>query len=165
MDIDDALTQLEQSRLFCAWSKQHRGAYLAHLFCMIEGDERTWQVGYAHDGLITVFVLGDGIEALPADKPFGGPGSTVPRLDRAQVKLGLDAALGAAAALQEKKYPANRPFKTIVILQIIDGRVVYNITYVTASFKTLNIRVAADDGRIVSDQLVSFFSVDNGTSK
>lgn len=165
MDVDDVLDSLEQSRTFSAWSLQHPKAYLAHLFCMIEDGERTWQVGYAHDGLITVFVLGETIEELPADKPFRKPGTPVPKLDLARVEISLDSALDAAAALQGEKYPADRPFKTIVILQAIDGRVVYNITYVTRSFKTLNIRIAADGGKIVSDQLVSFFSIDKGTPK
>lgn len=162
MDINDVINQLEQSELFSTWSMQHPGAYLAHLFCMIDGNVRMWQVGFANEGLITVFTVGKTIEVLPADKPFATQGSTVPPLDRQAVKIELASALHAAAKLQEEKYPADRPFKTIAILQTINDRVVYNITYVTPSFKTLNIRVAADDGTIIADRLVSLFSIDDG---
>lgn len=160
MDVLDMIQRLLDSSEFSAWSTAHPKAYLAHVFCMVEKEGRSWQVGFVDDGLVTVFEMGQNIKQLPADKPFTEPGKIVPKLDKFAIKLDLDAALEKASALQQEKYPADKPFKTIVILQCIDDRVVYNITYVTQSFKTLNIRVAAENGSIVSDKLVSFFEMD-----
>lgn len=157
MDVLDTIHRLRDSAEFSVWAAAHPKAYLAHIFCMVEKEGRFWQVGFVDDGLVTVFEMGKEIKQLPADKPFTKPGDTVPKLDESAIKLDLDAALGKASEVQQEKYPAGKPFKTIVILQCIDDRVVYNITYVTQSFKTLNIRVAAEDGEIVSDNLVSFF--------
>ena len=157
MDVFDIIGRLEKSEEFSAWSKAHSDAYLAHIFCMVEKNEKSWQIGYVDKELVIVFEMGEKIKQLPADKPFVKPGKFVPKLDQSTIKLDVNDALGKASALQQEKYPADKPCKIIIILQNVGQRTIYNITYVTQSFKTLNIRVAADNGEIVSDKLVSFF--------
>ena len=81
------------------------------------------------------------------------------------VKLDISDALGKANLLQKEKYSVHNPVKIIVILQTIPEGTVYNITYITQSFKTLNIKVSAITGDIVADKLLSIFDFKGGEGK
>ncbi|MBW3022928.1 hypothetical protein KY308_02405, partial [Candidatus Woesearchaeota archaeon] len=54
-----------------------------------------------------------------------------------------------------EKYKTHIPIKRIAILQHLPIGQVWNITYVTQSFNTLNIKINAETKEIVSDKLVS----------
>ncbi len=167
MLITQLLAKLEASDAFRSWRKTNPDACLAHLFCMVEKDATSWQMGY-YDGktdMIASFdIEGDRITARPPEAVFKKDGLKVKELKQDQIKVDLDDALATAKELQERKYPLEKPIKKIVVLQTLAIGQVYNITYVTKSFKTLNIKVSSETGKVIEDQLAAIFSLDKKAS-
>ena len=76
-----------------------------------------------------------------------------------KVKITFDNAIAKASEFQSKNFPKDRGVKTITILQNIpDLGNVWNITYVTEAFNTLNIKIDASTGKVLEHNLVSVFS-------
>ena len=72
-----------------------------------------------------------------------------------KVKIDYENALKTASELQKEKYKTEIPFKQITILQNIDEGQVWNFTFITQAFKTLNIKIDAKTGEIVKDELIN----------
>ena len=158
MDITQALKRLHSDKQFKDWHRKNHDSYLSHVFLMTGEGEEAVQIGYhnSKSDLVTTFEISDPIVINPAEKAFKKPGSDVYRIDLSLVKIDLAHALEQASRLQKDKYPKEMPLKRIVILQKLDQYgLVYNITFVTASFKTLNIKIDAGSGSTVYDNIVS----------
>lgn len=168
MLIKDLLSKLEASEPFKSWQKSNPDACLAHLFCMVEKDASSWQAGY-HDtkmDTITSFDIdGDTVTIRPPESIFKKEGMNVKELEREKIMVDLDDVLATAKELQERKYPSEKPIKRIIVLQTFTVGPVYNVTYVTKSFKTLNMKISSETGKVVEDQLAAIFSFDNGEKK
>ena len=158
MEVQDVLQRLEQSDVFKKWKTQSAASFLSTMFAVDEGKEKVWQVGYydPQADMMTTFLM----ESDIAEKVFKTQEMGVQPLELHNVLIDADAALASAAALQQKKYPGELSVKRIIILQHLDMGQVYNITYVTRSFKTLNIKVDAKTGAVVQDHLVSLVQFD-----
>lgn len=157
MEVKDVLKRLERNRVFTAWRQKNPGAILSTLFTVDGGAERRWQAGLydSKSDTVTTFVVDKEITQTPPEKVLKMEGASVKELFLARVNIDADAALAAAEALQKQKYRAEMPIKRIVILQNLELGQVYNITYVTRSFKTLNMKVDAATGAIVQNSLIS----------
>ena len=62
--------------------------------------------------------------------------------------------------IQKEKYPFLIPLKKITILQKLDIGQLWNITYITSSFKTLNIKVDSETGNILKHGMMDVFKVE-----
>ncbi len=168
MQITGLLSTLEASAAYTAWRKANPDAYLAHLFCLVESDVTTWQVGYYDkktDAITSFDITADGIKEYPPQEVYKKDGATVKELKRDSIKIEMDNALDTAKELQQRKYPAELPIKRIMVLQTLALGQVYNITYVTQGFKTLNIKINSETGKIVDEQLAPIFSFDKDEAK
>ena len=164
-DVKSALEKLESSDEYAAWKASHDDAYLTHVFAMLEDESILWQVGYfdTADNLIYSFEVADEIRLNDPEPPFGPEGTVVEKIDLEDVKVPFADALEIVSGLQHKKYAAHKPLKKIIILQVIkDFGLVYNVTYVTETFKTLNIKIDANSGNVVEDKLVEIFKMSQG---
>ena len=76
-----------------------------------------------------------------------------------KVKLTFDTAIEKANEFQQKNFPKDNCIKTIAILQNIHqfGNI-WNITYITESFNTLNMKINAENGNVLEHNLSSVFS-------
>ena len=63
--------------------------------------------------------------------------------------------------LQKKEYSVHAPAKKIVIIQSLDIGQVWNITFLTKTFKTLNVKIDSQDGSISAHGLIDFFKVES----
>ena len=162
MHITDVLETLHAADTFTAWKKEHTHHFLAHIFKMLDKENHeSWQVGYYNPesgSILSFLVEGDNVSALEESEPFKKPGTSIKELNMEDVQIDHGEAISIANKTQKESYPQDQPVKTFFILQHIEGKTVYNITYFTATFKTLNIRVSAQDGRIVKEELNQFFS-------
>ncbi|MBD3313624.1 hypothetical protein GF345_04235 [Candidatus Woesearchaeota archaeon] len=150
---------LEASSAFSEWRKDNPEPYLCHIFFILKKDSDQCQIGYydKEKDLITSFdVEGEDASLHSTEKPFKPEGMKVNKTDISKVNIDFKEAIAIVEDLQKTKYPAEMPVEIIAILQNIDGiGIVYNITHVTKSFKTLNVKVSADNGDIMDEQLVS----------
>ncbi len=168
MKIQSIVQDIENHKEFQAWHKQHATCFLAHVFMMIDKKGMTWQLGYCDgagsgDEMITTVTLAEDMLTISKpEKAFKKPGSTIKALKMGEVQTDVPDVLTMLHDLQHKKYPAELPVKKIVVLQNIAEGQVYNVTYVTQTMKTLNIKVDAGSGKVVSEKLEEVFSFDKG---
>lgn len=165
MDFRTALKKLKNSSEFKKWFSKNKKSYLTYAFTMIENSEKSdWQVGYYDKKLdkVTVFTINNEIEINPEQDIFKKPGTAVKKVNLKDVKFGLDKILKKAQAIKEKKYPKELVTKTIAILQNIDLGQLWNITLVTSSLNTINIKIDAKTGKTIKHELVSLFQFKAG---
>jgi predicted RNA-binding protein len=155
MQIKDIFSKAQNSAEFKKWHAENADGYLTHLFFMDEGKGTDlYDVGYYSvkaKKMASFEVTDSGVCLKDFSEPYREPGKRVKKLDLEKVKITPEQAREAAKKLQEEKYPRSKPVKLIIILQNLEAGQVWNITYVTQQFETLNIKVDAETGKIVSD--------------
>ncbi len=152
MDIHELLEKVHNSNEFKQYQKKNPNAYLVHLFFMTGNGI---DVGYynAETDLLAAFNTKDEVKKVVEEKPFK-QSTTIHELDLKKVKLNFDDAFDIAIQCQKEKYKNEQVNKEIVILQELDDcGLIYNITFITESFKTLNIKIDAQTKDIVSQNL------------
>jgi hypothetical protein len=157
MQIKDMIKKLETSKEFKAWRRKHKSEYLVHIFKMVDqANKDSWQVGYYNKAKdqITTCLIDTNIQIVPETEIFRKEKHVIKKLDLSKIKVDFKQALNTAVELQKDKYPNEPPVKIIAILQNLDKQL-WNITFVTASFKTLNIKINAQSKYIESDDLAS----------
>jgi hypothetical protein len=156
MEWKELIDKVESSETFKSWKKENPDFYLVHLFFMTKQNP---QVGYysAKIDRIVIFEVNGSVVLSPASEVFKEK-KTIMKLDIAKVIIDKTQAVGKAIELRNTKYPKDSPMNEITLLQMIDKKPVWNITYFTMSFKTLNIKVSAIDGEIFSDDLSNLIS-------
>jgi hypothetical protein len=162
MEFKEALKKLESSDVYKKWRSDDFDSYLTHAFTMIDSSvKEEWQIGYYNvdNDAVTTFSISDSVSKNPEAEVFKDEKKILP-LDKTKVKLTVKDALEKAEKIQKEKYSAHSPFKKVVILQNLDVGQVWNITYITNSFKTLNMKIDAETGEIKKDELIEFFRVE-----
>lgn len=148
MFIKDQLKTLESSPQFKAWKKKKDSsqAYLSHIFSLMNNP---LEIGFYHPDshTVTSFDLGT-FEEKPHQEVFTKD-PMIPELKMDKVSVDLEDALEIARAHQKKEYPHDSIAKEIAILQCLDKEPLYNITFVTTTLKTMNIRVDAHTKKIL----------------
>ncbi len=167
MIVKHAVENLKANKKFQEWKKSHEDWFLTHVLIMIEPEqEHKYDIGFygKKEGLMTTFLIDKECKSLELNKDqkvFKDPEHEIQPLDMEKVTTSYEVALELAGDLQKTKYPTHQPIKEVVLLQNIKEGQVWNITFVTKTFKTLNIKVDAEKNEIISDKLVDVFHVDN----
>jgi hypothetical protein len=163
MQIKKVVEELTNSKEFRLWKEDNKESYLAHLFRMMdEPNEGIWQLGYYNpkEDKITTFIFeNEGIKIVPPSDIFKKPDTELNALDIESVSIDWMTALENASEFREKEYRNEWPVKSFFILQSITEGVIYNLTLVTKTFNTLNIKVSAKTGKIISSKLTSLFEI------
>ena len=158
MEIKDVLKRLEQNKEFKEWKKKNKYSFLAHVFKMLDdANIDDWQIGYYNkDDTITTFIITPSdIKIAETENIFKKPEAKIKKLDKEKIKIDITEALQTAEKIQVTEYKAETPFKIITILQTLDIGQVYNITYVTQSFKILNLKIDSSNGKVLKKSLNS----------
>jgi len=144
--------------------KKDRIDYLAHFFVMLDKNfERTgnWQAGFYNkkDDLIIVFeIMQDGGIGVSESKPLKKKEHVVGELKMEGIEIGFDEALEKLNQFQKEKYPGNSAVKVVVLLQNFDNSPIWNLTVVTSTYNTLNVKLHAKTGEIIDHNLDSLLS-------
>ena len=165
MRFKEIISKVQSSKEFKKWYAEHDSAFLAHLFFTDDGTGQiTYDVGYylPLTEKMASFEVEPDKEASLKDisDVFKKPGAEIKPIDIENIKISSKDALDKAQELQQKKYPNSKPFKRIVILQNLDVGQVWNITYVTQTFETLNIKINAHTGKVTEDKIHKIFEFD-----
>ncbi|MFH0977916.1 MAG: hypothetical protein V1837_01305 [Candidatus Woesearchaeota archaeon] len=156
---------LEGSKEFKGWKAKHKQWFLSHIFTLDEGES---QIGFADlkgEKITTFLVKGGKTTIEQTDEIFKEPEKKLLELDLDKVKISQKKALENASELQQKEHSKHSVIKKIIILQNLEIGQVYNITFVTNTFHTLNIKVDAQSGEIVEEKLSSIFDMAQEQSK
>lgn len=162
MDLKIALKMLEGSSDFRRWQKKNRHNFFSYAFNIPQEMNNQWQLGYydkKKDKITTFVVDKDSISIRPDDEVFKKEEAKIGRIDLGNVRLTFDSALEKADEFQARNFPGNNSIKTIAILQNMpEFGNIWNITYITGSFNTLNMKIDASTGRILEHNFASILS-------
>ncbi|MEM4247241.1 MAG: hypothetical protein QXR48_03355 [Candidatus Woesearchaeota archaeon] len=152
MELKEVLSMIEKSNEFSEWRKTHEKAYLAHAFVMMdEANKDVWQIGYydAEKSLMSTFVVApDKIAIIPDQEVFKAR-QKILELKPEEVRLSVKEAMEKAEKTRNEKFKNELPAKTFFIIQDIEEHgPVFNITYFTQTFKTINIKLSTKNGKI-----------------
>jgi hypothetical protein len=156
MEILNLIKRLEESPEFKDWIEKNKGSFLAHIFKMLDdANQDDWQVGYYNkDDTITTFILTPNeIKVAQTENIFKKPDAKIEKLQKEKIKVDITLALQTAEKIQATEYKNEIPYKIITILQKLDMGQVYNITYITQSFKVLNFRIDSSSGKVLKKSL------------
>ena len=160
----DALKILEKSSEFKNWKKKNPETYLSYGFYVIENTDVNWKIGYydTKKDKLTSFDVGSKIKIEPDEEVFKEKEKKVEKLNLSEVKLDLGDAISIAQQLQEEEFATEKPTRIIAILQKIDTRQVWNITYLTQNFNTLNFKIKTETGRVLEKKLTPLMEFRKG---
>ena len=68
-----------------------------------------------------------------------------------EAKIGLTDALTKVNLTLKEKHPGNPPQKYIIILQMLEGKLTWNVTILTETFKVINIKIDCTSGKVLKD--------------
>ena len=161
--IKKIIEELEKSKIFADFRGKNNEAYLAHAFFLLdEINKDVVQVGYFNKASdkITTFVFEKGrISRNPEAEVFKEQKTVIKRLEISKVKIELKEAIAIADELRGKKYPQEIATKKMVILQHLPIGQVWNVTYLLANFKTLNIKIDSANGSVLEESLSSLIEL------
>lgn len=135
MELKEAVAMNEEDPRFADWKREHFDYFFANGFYMEDG---SWQLGYS-DGEKVVTFSDAGISE--PQEVVKRPGEKVVGMDVSLVTLTLDEAKVKYQEVVDEHYGKEPVLKTIIIVQVIDGEVLYNITGMTQTLNTINVRV------------------------
>jgi len=155
MDFHEVLAKLTNHTIFKDWNKGHKESFLAHGFMMLDEENKDiWQIGFYNpeSSKMTTFIVGKTIEHT-AEQEVLESGAPIEKLPVEEVKVLPEKALALAKDLLKKEFAKEIPIKEFFIIQHIDKQTMFNITYFTQSFKTVNIKIDARSGEVVSKNI------------
>ncbi|MEK6869675.1 MAG: hypothetical protein AABX74_05565, partial [Nanoarchaeota archaeon] len=137
--------------------------FFSYSLVTIENNEISpWQIGFydkAADKITTFVIEKDEIAVQKEEDVFKKPGMEVKPIEMEKAKLKFDEIIKKAEKFKKEEYPKEAISKTIAILQNIeDYGTIWNITFVTDSFKTLNMKINPQNGEIMHHNLDSLMS-------
>lgn len=159
LNLKDSLEQVKNSPQFKNWLKENPKSHLCNFFKIADPknlDEANWQIDFYNpekDRITSFMAEEDRISILESDsKIFKKKKTKVEELKLENVKINLNKALNIINKLKNKKYSNENINKIIIILQKIKIPI-WSITYLTTSFNILNVRIDAESGKIIKENL------------
>ena len=156
LTFKESLKKLENSKEFKEFMKKNENVFLCNGFVILENGVGDWQIDFYDDlnDKLMSFTLKGKIMKRESEA-FKNEKIKISELDAEKVKIELKNALDNIKELMDKKYSNESVTKTIVILQNYKKKNIWNITHITTSFKTLNVKLNAENGKIISEDLKS----------
>ena len=137
----------------------------AFLICELNNLEKTdWQIDFYDEkkDTITSYVVGEKIEVSENSKIFKEEGKTIEELKLEKLKVDIKDALRKCEIIL--KQHEEKETQVIIILQNDKG-IKWNISYVTQKFNLINIKIDAETGELVNQNIISMLSwgkIDDG---
>ena len=160
MELNQALDKLKQSKEF---KDMNKDTFFSYALIMQENNQTgKWQLGFYNkstDKMITFVVDNNEIKTEKEEEIFKKPETQVNEVDLKKTKIAYIEILKKAEEFQKKEYPKELVSKTIAILQNLEEfGTIWNITYVTLTFNTLNMKINPENGKIINHKLESLMS-------
>lgn len=153
MDFRQAISAVEESEAFKQWRPSHPDAFLAHAFAVKEPEH--WEIGYYDEKVMSIFSIEKEVKCSETNEVLRTAHDIMP-LDSA--KVGSDEqALERAGQIARENYPQEQVQKTFFVIQQLPSGPVFNITFFTKSFKTINIKLSAADYSLLKQSIDKLF--------
>ena len=153
-EVDETVEKVTSSQAYRKWDKKDN--YLVSLFFL----DDIWNVDFYSKSSkrITTFKVNSKVEKSQEEKIFQSEEKDLEELNLNEVKVKLSEALVIVELIKESKAPEESITKMIIILQ--QNKVpAWNITYVTSAFNILNVKINANNKKVISENFSSIFSL------
>lgn len=151
MEIIKLVYGVESGEIFKKWKEDHNGAFLASIFGMTGDEDLT--ANYYDKGKDKMYSFSCKSPSEPIEQDFVKTGDEILPIKVETIKLPLEEALKKAFGVAEKNYSEQRLVRTVFALQVLSGKQVWNITFITADYKTINIRIDCISGEVISHNM------------
>ena len=171
--VSSLVGDVEKTSEFSEWRKSNANAFLSSMFCMAAEAEQLagapeWLLSYYDpaDDTFTTFSTLSGQKATK-EQAFK-KGRALPQLNIKSVKIEIKGCIKLAEGVRSRKYKGESPTRIIAILQPLTPselaasgsnignekiKIVWNLTYITASYNVLNIKIDAETGKVLADSI------------
>ena len=157
MQPKEIVEKVEKSAPFLLFKETHKNSFLASLFSMFDQNEpERWLVGYVDPSgnKYFTFVLDKG-QCDYKDENEAHENIALLDLEKVHVKL-FDAIILARETLAKKT--GEKTTKTIAVLQTLDQKETWNISFMTANFNVFNVKIDAAERNLLSENYGGMFS-------
>lgn len=162
MELREALSALQHHQTFTNWKTKHRSAFFSHAFKMFQDEHKEWQLGFyekAKKKITTFIITPQSVKMRPEEDAFRKDEGDIKEAKFPNSALTLEDVIVRANLFQQQNYPKDKSVKIISIFQNLPAYgTVWNITYVTQAFNTLNMKIDPISGKILDHAFSSIFS-------
>lgn len=163
MELKETLEKLNESKEFREWKQKNPDSFFSYALKILEENtEQPWSLGFyrkSTDKVVT-FIVDEKIDMQEEEEIFKKPDTKVNLIETEKAKMPFSDILEKAKAFTDKTYPNELIKKTIAILQNLEKYgTVWNITHITHSFNTINIKADAEDGSILYNNIESIMGL------
>ncbi len=148
---------LEEYKTFI---KSNPEAYLVHVFFMTNSNP---QIGFYSRSTkkVSTFDINsmDHSVIVHEEPPFQETEHDIKELDLSKIKIEFDRAIEIANNVKDEFYKKEMINRQVVILQHLDIGQIFNITFITQTFKTLNIKINAEREEVISHELANLIGL------
>ena len=160
------IKKIESSKEFKDIKKTCKNLMLADGLILLEkenynlGDYGDWQVDYFEpdSGCMFSFTFEDKKIDVKKTTEIVKTDESVHKLNLDKLKISFEAILEKTERIREKGYSNEKPYKIILVIQNRKKQDIWNVTYLTASFKTLNLKISAETGDLIEESLKPLIS-------
>ncbi|MEK6874397.1 MAG: hypothetical protein AABX52_01460 [Nanoarchaeota archaeon] len=148
MQFQKLVNRLKRSPEYKNYHSSHPKGFLAHIFVQNEGiNNSMYQLGYYDPASLrmTTFIIGDDIQSINDQEILADPETQITPLLIKDVKADQEEIYTKAEEIREKMYPQSVPIKQFFIIQNSLLGPIFNITYLTQRFSTINIKISTTD--------------------
>ncbi|MBI4449419.1 hypothetical protein HY641_05335 [Candidatus Woesearchaeota archaeon] len=166
MDFPKIVKKVESCAAYATHKKTHPHIFLAHIFYLDDpANKDSCQAGYydsAHQRMTTFVVSGDTIETIPDQEVLQDPETPIQPLDITHVAHDEHAILTAAQEVITLHHPKAFPIKRFFIIQNSNLGEIYNVSYLTQTFSSVNIKLAIRDLSVLKHSESQLMNFDKG---
>jgi len=163
MEIKEALEKLNESKEFKEWKQKNAATFFSYALKIIEENkEQPWNLGFCRKSAdkVVTFIVDEKIDMQEEEEIFKSPDTKVKPIEAKKTKISFSDILEKVKEFTDKTYPNELISKTIAILQNLEKYgTVWNITHITHSFNTINIKASPEDGKILYNNIESIMGL------
>jgi len=156
------LDKIENSKAYKEFIAEHPQAYLSHFFSAIDSNyalKGDWEIGYYEPDAdkVTVFVLNDEVTKKAEDEVFKKEQDEVEKLEVAGT-LSFEEAVKVLKEKFNLVFPDENVGDGFIILQKMNGKRLWNLTFISKALQFLNLKIDAVSGTEVSHERIDLLS-------
>ena len=164
MEFKEMFSKLTNDDSFKSWNALHKTCFLAHAFVMKDDKNvELWQFGYYNPASkkMTTFLSEDGKIRILAEQDVLESGNKIETVNPKDVVISVVQMKESAEKVLKEMYNNQPLSKSFFIIQNIEGKgPLYNLTYFTMTFKTINIKINSLTGDVVEHTIMGLADFD-----
>jgi hypothetical protein len=151
MEIIKLIYGVESGDVFKKWKEEHKNSFLASVFGMTGNEDMT--LNYYDKSTDKMYSFSCKAPLAPVEQDFVKSSEEILSVRAETLKITIDEALKKAYSTAEKNYSEQRLVRTIFALQVLGGKQVWNITFLTGDYQTINIRIDSISGDVIEHSI------------